>query len=108
MKTKTQKVLPKMMPGTVHTQFVRCGKSNCKCARGELHGAYYYHFVRVGGRLRKRYLKASEIEETQIACFQRQSQEKAEWEQSRIFWNKFRDLRSSLRETRSFYPYKED
>src|SRR5687768_9166578 len=103
MKTKTQKVLPKTMPGTVHTQFVKCGKSNCRCASGELHGAYYYHFVRVGGRLRKRYLKAAEVEQIQIACFNRQKEEKERIESSRKFWEKLREFKQELRELRDFY-----
>jgi hypothetical protein len=68
MKNKTENLLPKMLPGSVHAQYVRCGKATCKCARGELHGAYYYYFLRVGGRLTKRYLKAHEVEQMQIAC----------------------------------------
>jgi len=27
-------------PGTIHLRWQRCGKPNCKCARGELHGPY--------------------------------------------------------------------
>ncbi len=107
MKTKTQKVLPKTMPGTVHVQYVRCGKSNCKCAGGELHGAYYYHFVRVGGRLRKRYLKASEIDETRKACFRRQCEEKTRRLQAKTVWNQLRELRSNLRELKTLYTLKE-
>ena len=76
MRNKTENPLPKMMSGSVHTQYVRCGKGTCKCTRGELHGAYYYHFVRVGGRLRKRYLKAHEVEQMRIACNVRREEER--------------------------------
>jgi hypothetical protein len=107
MKTKTQNLLPKMMPGTVHIQFVRCGKQNCKCAGGELHGAYYYHFIRVNGKLRKRYLKASEVEEIQRACHRRQKQEKEQREDNRTVWQLLRQLRENLRETRNLYVMKE-
>lgn len=74
VKNKTADLLPKMAAhgGTVHRQFVRCGKASCKCARGELHGAYYYHFVRVNGKLTKRYLKANQVELLQAACASRQ------------------------------------
>lgn len=107
MKTKTQEVLPKTIAGTVHKQFVRCGKPNCKCSRGELHGAYYYHFVRVGGRLRKRYLKASEIDETHEACFRRRREEKTRRLKTKTAWNQIRELRSSLRELRELYALRE-
>jgi hypothetical protein len=105
MKTKTQKVLPKMMPGTVHTQFVRCGKKGCKCAGGELHGAYYYHFVRVGGRLQKHYLKRSDVEAVRLACLTRQEQQKREIENNKAAWGKLRDLREELRNILSLYNF---
>lgn len=106
MKTKTEKVLPKIMLGTVHAQFVRCGKPNCKCSRGELHGAYYYHFVRVQGKLRKRYLKASEVDEAQRACALRQIEVKAQREKSQTTWQTLRELRESLRDFTNQYNEK--
>lgn len=30
-------------PGGIECQRVRCGKSGCKCAKGQLHGPYYYY-----------------------------------------------------------------
>jgi hypothetical protein len=50
-----------MKPGAICAQMVRCGRSNCKCARGELHGPYYYHFTRIAGVLNKRYVKAADV-----------------------------------------------
>jgi hypothetical protein len=43
----------KRLPAAVCTQYVRCGKSGCKCARGLLHGPYFYCFWREGGKLQK-------------------------------------------------------
>jgi hypothetical protein len=74
MRTKQPKPLPKTAPGTVCAQMVRCGKQNCKCARGELHGPYFYHFVRVGGVLVKRYVKAKDVAAMRAACESRQQQ----------------------------------
>lgn len=99
MKTKSENLLPKILPGTVHTQMVRCGKPNCKCARGELHGAYYYHFVRVGGKLKKRYLKADEVEAIKAACDARRKSEKETRKQIRQVWLTVRELREHLRKT---------
>jgi len=101
MKTKTQKVLPKILPGTVHTQFIRCGKLNCKCSRGQLHGAYFYHFIRVNGKLRKRYLKISEVEEIQAACLEWQVAKKAQIANTKTIWARFRTLREKLRDVRN-------
>jgi hypothetical protein len=55
---------------------VRCGKSNCKCARGELHGPYFYHFVRVNGTLVKRYIKAKDVAHLRAACEARRREER--------------------------------
>lgn len=44
--------------GAICAQWKRCGRPNCRCASGQLHGPYYYRFYREGGRLRKEYLSA--------------------------------------------------
>jgi hypothetical protein len=74
--------LPKTLPGTVCRQWVRCGRPNCRCAHGQLHGPYAYHFLRVNGRLRKRYVRPAEVEKVQAACQARQQQrrELADWQ----------------------------
>jgi hypothetical protein len=59
-KNKTSKVLPKI--GAVCEQLIRCGKPNCRCSRGELHGPYFYLFYREGKRLRKIYVKRKYVE----------------------------------------------
>lgn len=38
-----------LLPGHIVTERVRCGKPNCRCARGELHGPYHYRRWRSGG-----------------------------------------------------------
>lgn len=98
MKNKTDNPLPKMLHGSVHAQYVRCGKATCKCARGELHGAYYYHFVRIGGKLTKRYLKAHEVKQMREACLARREDEKAQRAMSHKTWQRLRELTAQLRE----------
>jgi hypothetical protein len=61
------KTLPKMLPGEVHAQPRRCGKSNCRCVRGELHPAYF-RFWTEDGRRRKAYVRRADLEETRAAC----------------------------------------
>src|SRR5947209_19384342 len=74
--------LPKMLPGVVCLQWVRCGRPGCRCARGQLHGPYAYHFTRENGRLRKRYVRSADLERVRAACQARQKQRKelAEWQ----------------------------
>ena len=64
--------LPKILPGTVHEQWVRCGRSNCRCALGQLHGPYFYRFWREDGRLRKQYVKPDAVNAVQKCCQNRQ------------------------------------
>jgi hypothetical protein len=77
--TSLAEMLPKIPPGAVAVadgaicaQMVRCGKSNCKCARGELHGPYFYRFMRDrNDRLRKRYVRRSEVGAWKELCERR-------------------------------------
>jgi uncharacterized protein DUF6788 len=100
MENKTEDTLPKIAAygGTVHRQFVKCGKASCKCARGELHGAYYYHFVRVNGKLKKRYLKPGQIEQVQDACLKRQEERRAQRAKTRQVWQSLREIIAQLRQ----------
>ena len=56
----------------MHEQWVRCGKSNCRCATGERHGPYYYRFWRDGDRLRKEYVSRSQVDGVKERCAARQ------------------------------------
>ena len=56
------------LAGTVHAQWVTCGKPCCKCAAGELHGPYWYRFAREGGRLRKYYIPRAELGAVRTRC----------------------------------------
>lgn len=69
---QSNQTLPKTEPpalaGAVCAQYVRCGRPGCKCARGELHGPYYYRFWRDRGRLRKKYIRPGAVEVVRAAC----------------------------------------
>jgi hypothetical protein len=60
---------------------VRCGRAGCRCARGGLHGPYYYRFWREGGRLRKEYVRAADLGRVREQCQvrRRERQELAVW-----------------------------
>lgn len=65
VQTESVQTLPKA--GALCPQMVRCGKPECRCARGELHGPYYYIFWRERGRLRKRYVRMTDVGEVRAA-----------------------------------------
>jgi hypothetical protein len=41
---------------TYRLEGIRCGKENCKCARGKLHGPYWYSYMRIEGGVKSKYV----------------------------------------------------
>jgi hypothetical protein len=41
---------------TYQSEMVRCGKKNCHCAEGRLHGPYWYAYWTEGGRTKSQYV----------------------------------------------------
>jgi len=63
---KSADSLPKILALSVHSgslqrQRVRCGKANCKCARGELHEAHYL-FLWMRTRVVKFYVRRADVQ----------------------------------------------
>ncbi len=56
------------LPGAVVPQFIRCGKLGCHCQTGERHGPYYYRIWREGQKVRKVYVKATDVEQVLLQC----------------------------------------
>ena len=59
-------MLPKILrvavrKGSLHSQRVKCGKANCRCARGALHEGYRYFFTRLAGRQFKVYVRRMDV-----------------------------------------------
>lgn len=82
-----------MLPGTVHVQWVRCGRANCRCSHGQLHGPYHYRFWREGGRLRKQYVKRSDVEAVTAACNARAEQVQSQRDDMRAIMQIVKDNR---------------
>jgi hypothetical protein len=76
LRTIDNGTLPNTLAGSVCAQSVKCGRPNCRCARGQLHGPYYYRFFRERGKLRKRYVRKAEVEEVRTRC---QARRNAPW-----------------------------
>ena len=52
--------------GSVHQEWRTCGRANCRCARGHLHGPYYVLRRRDRGRQRKEYVPREKVAETLV------------------------------------------
>ncbi len=57
---------------------VRCGKSTCRCARGEGHGPYWFLYWREGTVQRRRYVPAAEVAAVRTVVEARRVTEQAE------------------------------
>ncbi len=53
--------------GHIQKRRVRCGKPNCKCARGDFHTAFY-HVWHEGGRRFQQYARRSQVDKIRVAC----------------------------------------
>jgi hypothetical protein len=58
---KSDDALPKRAIGSVHLEFKRCGRPNCRCRFGLFHGPYVYRHWREGGRQRKEYVQMDRL-----------------------------------------------
>ena len=56
----TRKIAPSR--GSLAREMIRCGRANCKCANGSLHGPYYYRVWMARGIRYKAYVKKAEVE----------------------------------------------
>ena len=62
-----------MLPGSLHLEWRRCGKSNCRCAKGIQHGPYIVRRWRENGRQRKQLVPAEHLLETIAAIGERRA-----------------------------------
>ena len=60
---ENSKTLPKTPIGSLHIEFKRCGRPNCRCCRGLLHGPYIYRHWREGSRQQKAYVPMGRLGE---------------------------------------------
>jgi hypothetical protein len=58
-----------LLNGHIQKRRIRCGKPNCKCAKGEPHTAYYHVWDCDGQRYQK-YVRKSEVETIRRKCEQ--------------------------------------
>ena len=95
MRTECLEPLPKTLPGAVCPQWVRCGRPNCRCATGRPHGPYFYRFWRVGGKLKKLYVRPADLDRVRALCRATQAQRRAlaaAWDQWRRRTARVREL----------------
>ncbi len=91
--------LPKQLPGSVHRQWVKCGKPWCHCMKqGTKHGPYHYWFRREAGRLVKQYIKATNLGVVRAAIAARREEERRQQQVSREAMRFIQDRSQYLRD----------
>jgi hypothetical protein len=55
------------LKGSVQVEWKRCGRRNCRCVAGRLHGPYYARHWREGGRQRKAYVPVAHVPAVLVA-----------------------------------------
>ena len=90
------RLLP-MVSGSLVKQYVTCGKSGCRCARGQKHGPLYYLYWKEQGRSRSLYVPREKVDELrrQVQNY-RQFQEKL----TELLLRQLGDWQRSLQEER--------
>ena len=64
----TTKTATDLLSGHVERRMVKCGKPNCKCARGELHGPYFYHVTTYSTHRNRAYIRRANVAAVTEAC----------------------------------------
>ena len=54
---------PPVRSWSLQPEWKRCGNPSCRCARGQLHGPYWYRRWREVGRQRKQYVPRDRVPE---------------------------------------------
>jgi hypothetical protein len=63
---------------TLLTTWTRCGKPNCRCIAGRLHGPYHALHWREGTVQRRRYVRATDVPAVRAILEQRRDQHRVE------------------------------
>ncbi len=95
------KTAPASLPGVVCERYHKCGKANCRCTRGALHGPYFRRQWYDGGRLRSAYVRPRDLDAVRKACaaWHREQQEAREEcaAMEQFYMHEFREMRAQLR-----------
>lgn len=86
------------LPGTVCARLVRCGRHNCRCAAGELHGPYHYRYWREAGRLRCQYVPKMDVASVSAACQRRRQEERRQRHLAAVCHDAWCDLTALVKE----------
>lgn len=83
---KTERFTPKIEPlrAGILQQYKKCGRPNCRCVNGSLHGPYTYIVWMARGEQFKKYVRKSDLDliNARIAAYKRQQKQAREAKKS--------------------------
>ncbi len=97
-RTTSAVLLPEGCKLALCAQMKRCGRVSCRCHRGELHGPYFALFWRQRGRLRKRYVRLSQVDAVRAELAARAEQRWLRRLAAKDWRNLWREQTASMRE----------
>jgi hypothetical protein len=89
------KILP--FDGSIARRYVRCGKENCRCQSGNLHGPYVYVRVYREGVRRWQYVRNGDVDSFLFGRDQQRKKRKQVKQEQALFHQEWRELKSLLR-----------
>ncbi len=87
----------KKFNGGIYQQSVRCGRTNCRCAKGEAHAGYFYIIWRHGSRQRKRYVPKHLVDQVREAIEAIREERRRERDQLCLSVGLLRELKGKLK-----------
>lgn len=88
---KAERAQLKPLSGSLRRRMIRCGKKNCRCKKGQLHGPYNY-FVPSKCRGKWRYITEEDIKEVEQGV--------ADWKKQRKIDAEINDVAARLKDIR--------
>lgn len=80
--------------GILVSEYIKCGKENCKCNTGSLHGPYWYHYFWDNGKLRKKYVCATSKRNQQYFDLLHKIES---YKENKIIFEKIKEINSFLK-----------
>jgi len=88
---KAERAQLKPLPGSIRRRMIKCGKKNCRCRKGELHGPYCY-FAPSKCRGKWQYISVEELKKVEKGVTDWKKQQKIDIE--------IKDVSARLKEIR--------
>lgn len=78
-------------------EMIRCGRSNCKCTNGSLHGPYYYRVWMVQGIRYKTYVKKADFDRINAGIEAFRAQRREQQQSAEELKTMLREIREASR-----------